>query len=421
MTDQNGRIPRILVVEDSRTQAEELRMILEEEYAVEVVGDGSTALERARAESFDAVISDILMPGLNGFDLCQALKHEDGLRRLPVILLTALANPRDVLRGLEVGADNYITKPFDPDVLLQRLRLLLALPARPEAMTDDPATVVESFGRRYSIQSDRSQVVRLLVSSLEDTVATNDRLKAAQDELLARNATLVKLNDEKNRFMGIAAHDLRNPIGAIRSFSDLLLSEDFTPTVEERTVFLTHIRESSDFMLRLLSDLLDISKIESGHLNLELRATDLRKLLRDNVTRHAMVAARKVITVRLFDDSPIDPVVVDPTKMEQVFNNLISNAIKFSHQGTTIDVRLERQGSEVIVCVQDQGQGIPAAELGKLFKPFQKTSTATTGGESSTGLGLAIVRRIVEGHGGRVWVESELGHGSRFSVALPAP
>ena len=188
---------------------------------------------------------------------------------------------------------------------------------------------------------------------------------------------------------------------------------------EEQREFVITIKETSEFMLRLVTDLLDVSAIEAGQLNLDRHPGDLARLILRNVTLNRVLAARKNIDVAFAPPAEAVPLAFDAGKIEQVLNNLIGNAVKFSHRGTCVRVRLERAGEFAIVAVQDEGQGIPGADLPKLFKPFGKASVRTTGGEQSTGLGLAIVHRIVEGHGGRIWVESEVGRGSTFFFTLP--
>jgi signal transduction histidine kinase len=247
----------------------------------------------------------------------------------------------------------------------------------------------------------------------------NNELGNAQRELAKQNFELERLNRLKTQFLGMAAHDLRTPIGHIISFSDLLLDEAATVLSPEQLEFLSIIQSSSEFMLTLIDDFLDVSAIESGHLNLNRRPADPRKLLEHNVALNAMLAQKKHIQVALQIEGPLPTVSLDQGKIAQVLDNLISNAIKFSQPGTAVTVRAVAQDRGVRIAVCDQGPGIPEGERGKLFQPFGKTSVRSTAGESSTGLGLAIVRKIVEGHGGRIWVESEVGVGSSFVFTVP--
>ena len=253
----------------------------------------------------------------------------------------------------------------------------------------------------------------------EDLSRVNNELANLQREMFKKNAELVKLNEQKNRFLGMAAHDLRSPLGVILTYSEFLESEAASVLNAEQREFVTTIKEVSEFMLRMVTDLLDVAAIESGQLNLDRQSTDLAQLILRNVKLNRLLATKKDITVEF--DPPDVPTMfsLDPGKIEQVLNNLIGNAIKFSHRGTKVRIRLSYSAGWATVAVVDQGQGIPSLDLSKLFKPFSKTSVRSTAGEQSTGLGLAIVRKIIEGHGGRIWVESEVGKGSTFFFTLP--
>lgn len=246
----------------------------------------------------------------------------------------------------------------------------------------------------------------------------NNELVSIQRELARKNAELSRLNELKNQFLGMAAHDLRNPLHVISTYSEFLLDDLSSILDSEQVDFLTTIHDQSQFMARLINDLLDVATIESGKLQLDLQPVDLIKLTENNLVRNRLIAARKKITL-LLETSPIHPLLLDPTKIEQVLDNLITNAIKFSPTGSKVTIRVQSTEKEVLLIVQDEGQGIPADEVKKLFKPFQRTSVKSTAGEKSTGLGLAIVKRIIEEHGGKIWLKSQVGLGSTFFISLP--
>jgi signal transduction histidine kinase len=256
-------------------------------------------------------------------------------------------------------------------------------------------------------------------SVYEELSRLNNDMANLQREMAKKNAELQQLNVQKNRLLGMAAHDLRNPLGVILSYAEFLETEAFDALNEEQREFVTTIKDTSEFMLRLVTDLLDVTAIEAGQLKLDRQPADLVRLIQHNVALNRVLAAKKDIAVEFDAPAACPPFALDAGKIEQVLNNLIGNAVKFSHRGTRVQVRLTGGQDVVTVAVADRGQGIPAADLPKLFTPFSKTSVRSTGGEQSTGLGLAIVRRIVEGHGGRIWVESEVGQGSTFFFALP--
>lgn len=246
----------------------------------------------------------------------------------------------------------------------------------------------------------------------------NNELVAMQRELARKNAELERLNEQKDQFLGMAAHDLRNPLHAILSYSDFLLEDASDVLGEEQLEFLAIIQSSTEFMASLVNDLLDVAKIESGKLKLNQQPTDLSGLVEDNVALNRPLARNKEIDLVPAVEA-LPRLWIDPGKIEQVLNNLISNAIKYSPSGTTIDVRLYQDNEQAILEVEDRGQGIPEDELDALFEPFVTTSVRGTAGEKSTGLGLVIVKRIVEGHEGEIEVESEVGEGSTFMVVLP--
>jgi len=257
------------------------------------------------------------------------------------------------------------------------------------------------------------------VGIYDELMRVNNDLANLQRELFRKNVELAAMNEQKNQFLGMAAHDLRSPLGAIMSYSEFLEEEAGPQLTEAHREFITTIKDSSHFMLGLINDLLDVTQFESGKLKMELRPVDLLDVARRNLALNLVLAAKKQIRVALHPGLPLPPLLADRGKIEQVLNNLLSNAIKFSHVNTDVSVHISREDRYAVITVADQGQGIPDEDLPKLFKPFSRTRVRSTGGESSTGLGLSIVRRIVEGHGGSVGVKSQVGKGTSFCVRLP--
>ncbi len=264
----------------------------------------------------------------------------------------------------------------------------------------------------------------------EDFSRLNNELANVQRELVRKNVELTRSNELKNQWLGMAAHDLRTPLGVIQNYAEFLLEEAGPALSVEHRRFLEVIHRSSRFSHRLVDDLLDVSVIESGELRLDLQAVDLGELVEHGVTMHRVLAAKKDIRIAL--DAPAagpqwPRLLADANKLQQVLTNLLDNAVKFSQPGSGVRVQLQfvpavvagSDGGHAVVTVTDQGPGIAADELGKLFKPFGRTRVRSTGGEASTGLGLAIARRIVEGHGGEMTLQSTPGHGSCFGFRLP--
>ena len=234
-------------------------------------------------------------------------------------------------------------------------------------------------------------------------------------EVEAQNKLLQILINQKNEFLGIAAHDLKNPIGAIQGLSELLA--DVVADEHKRHIKL--INKTSTGMLGLINNILDLARIEAGTLELKRNDTDYIGFLTQSIYLNEFAAKNKNIKFETNFDTLTYPLSIDVDRMEQVLNNLIGNAIKYSFADTTITINVYTKNNSVVTEVADQGQGIPANELKFLFTAFKKASVRPTAGENSHGLGLAIVKRIVEAHGGQVGVTSQEGKGSVFYFALP--
>lgn len=245
-------------------------------------------------------------------------------------------------------------------------------------------------------------------------------LKEREASLAAKNRELETLDNRKNELLGIAAHDIRSPLTVIEMYTSLLeqrLGERADPEIRR---CIETIRRTSGKILALVGDLLDFAAIENGTLSLRRRPVRLRPLVEEALEPHAALARAKGIEVRLEPGEDPPAVSADPQRIEQVLANLVSNALKFSGRGTTVTVRLLRRGGETGVAVRDEGPGIAAEEIPKIFAPFHRAGARGTAGEGSTGLGLAIVQKIADAHGGRIAVESTPGRGSTFTLWLPA-
>ena len=247
----------------------------------------------------------------------------------------------------------------------------------------------------------------------------NNELANFHRKLAKANTELTALNEKKNQLLGMAAHDLRTPIGVIQTYSEFIETEARDVLDAEQLSFVQTIRETSRFMLNLLNDILDVATIESGHLKLDIHPDDISRLVSVNVARNAVLAGQKDITLDLHPPPDELLVAMDSAKIEQVLNNLIGNAIKFSQPGSRIEVLVRGGAEAATVAVADHGLGIANEDRDRLFKLFGKIRAKGTGGEKNTGLGLAIVRRIVEAHGGTVSLHDTAGGGATFEFTLP--
>jgi signal transduction histidine kinase len=400
---------RVLVVEDSATQAEALRALLADAgYEVAVASSGEEGLAQFDAEEFDVVISDIVMPGtIDGYELCRRIKA--GKRReTPMVLLTSLSDPLDIIRGLECGADNFFVKSVEPALLLSRLELLLTTrETRTRAKLRMGVRVV-FMGREFTITSEREQILDLLISTFEDAVRQNHELRRQEEALEATNKEL-------EEFTYSISHDLRTPLGQVDGFSQLLLdkfSARLDPTVVD---YLGHIHEAAQHMKRMVDELLNLGRV--GRRDLHPQSTELRPLVDaalfelESQTRGRNIA---------WQVGPLPQVDCDPELMESVVANLLSNAVKFTRDRNpaVIQVGQMSSGDQTVIFVRDNGAGFDMQYADRLFGVFQRLHRSDE--FEGTGVGLATVQRIIRKHGGRIWAESELGKGATFYLTLPA-
>ena len=234
-----------------------------------------------------------------------------------------------------------------------------------------------------------------------------------------KNAKLEELNYQKNRFLGIAAHDLRSPIGNILTITEILSASHEEMDREELVSMYSDLGKLSLFSLNLINDLLDLSKIEAGKLTLKKAKRNYIDFLTSRLKLYKAYTKAHHLNVHFVAGEGIPDFEFDDNKIEQVLNNLVDNAVKYSTPGTLLRISTVRKDEFIHTTIEDQGQGICEEELPLVFNEFQVSSTKSLNGEVSTGLGLAIVRKIVEEHGGNVWVNSELGKGSAFTFSLP--
>lgn len=417
----------ILLVEDSPTQALLLKEALEKRHVTVVVAkDGLDALQKLPQINPEAIISDIEMPRMNGYELCRHLKADDELKTIPVILLTNLTNTLDVIKGIECGADSFLTKPCDIDFLLTTIKDILENKKLRQELIPGKQMEFIFGGQHHLLQLDQVQITDLLLSTYANAIQKNLELEQAYrkinlsyEELERKKEELELLNTQKNQLLGMAAHDMRNPLGVIQGYSEWLLTKLEGKAEEQCLKMIERIKQNSSFMLRLINDLLDLSVIESGTVSLHLSETNLPEIISEALIFLKEIAGKKNIELKFICTKPIASIRCDANKIVQVINNLVSNAVKFSHPGGTIEITLEKIENNLVLSVKDSGIGLSLENKERLFQPF-KTSAAGTAGEKGTGLGLAIVHKIIAEHKGKIEVESEEGKGSTFSITLPA-
>jgi two-component system sensor histidine kinase/response regulator len=403
---------QVLIVEDSATQARALELVLTfEGYPVTVVSDAESALAHLAGTPCDLIISDIVMPGLSGYDFCRRVKNNRATKEIPVILLTTLSDPLDIIQGLESGADNFITKPYDPSYLVARVNTLLT--SRKLRRRGKLKLGVEIFflGKHFTITSEKEQILDLLICTFEDIVRTNRELQQSKN-------ALARANQELEAFSYSVSHDLRAPLRAIDGFSHALAEECAEGLGDEGISYLTQIRKATHRMAQLIDDLLSLAQV--SRCELRRGAVRLDELARACADALLSTAPERAVTWAIASQLHAN---ADPRLLRIVLENLMGNAWKFTRKtsGARIEVGRKDTGpnTEPVYFVRDNGAGFDMAYAAKLFAPFQRLHTISE--FEGTGVGLATVERIIHRHGGRVWAEGEVNRGATFYFSLGQP
>jgi two-component system, sensor histidine kinase and response regulator len=355
--------PLILIVDDTPKNLQLLSNILHDKgYNICISTSGSQALETINMEAPDLILLDIQMPVMDGFETFKALKLNPKAKDIPIIFLTAVVEPEKILQGFELGAVDYITKPFNT----------LELTAR---------------------------------------VATHIEIKRSRENLIELNAT-------KEKLFSIISHDLRNSLGSVLSYSDILLENLDQYSVNKIRQFVNDIYQSSKNTFELLENLLDWSRLQTERLTQRIEKHNLKANIDNIYVLYNEMAKKKKITLQNNVHSDVF-IYCDIDMTKTVFRNLISNAIKFTNAGGLVSVYCIESDSKMEIQISDTGVGIKAESIPNLFSIVKNSSTPGTDNEKGTGLGLMLCKDLIEKQGGRIWVESELGKGSTFKFTLP--
>ncbi|PKN79281.1 MAG: hypothetical protein CVU48_05710 [Candidatus Cloacimonetes bacterium HGW-Cloacimonetes-1] len=310
--------------------------------------------------------------------------------------------------GIKTSSDVIILAEADMDSFVDYLE-------DPTRLNSEMVNSIRSYYKQTS--RDTMQISHDFY--LKEMTQLNNELVNTQRELSKKKSDLEKLIEQKNFYVGMVAHDLRNPIGAIQAFSNILSDELGSTLNQDHRTFLDIINTTSDFMLTLVEDILQMSQLESGKIVLKKEPINLLAFLNENVQILQLIASRKQIDIQLNVYHTTEAVMMDRTKIQQVLGNLITNAIKFSPHNSSVWIETEESEEFVTILVRDEGPGIVGIDPEKLFEPFQIGKAIATDGESSTGLGLAIAKNIIKAHYGNLWVRSASGGGSVFSFSIP--
>lgn len=601
----------VLVVEDSPTQSELLEHLLTQfGYRVAFATNGRDALTAMHKHKPSLIISDVLMPDMDGFELCKQVKHDAKLMDIPVILLTVLSTPEDIIRGLEAQADAYVTKPFQEDYLMSKVGSIIETRVMQKGALPDENLTLTYAGEQFEIPSNRGQILNFLLSVYDSALYQNRELFKSQHELrmlneqlkrkfqelqlseerfetlvntipdivykidpegkftflnpaieklgyepkellgkhfseiilpahvravssqyvlpecsgrntgdktapklfderrtgdrktigieiglLAKNRDImpgvveslgkevvivevnssglyeVAANSKRRKFIGTVgiirditerklaedalhkakveaetankakseflanmSHELRTPLNAVIGFSEFMAEGMAGPLTDKQIEYLNDIVGSGRHLLSLINDILDLSKIEAGKTELELKEFNLRKLLEGNIVMFKEKALKHNIKTSVEVEKGLGGIVADERRIKQIIFNLLGNAFKFTQDGGSVRVAARRVAScklqgageglklesdHIEISVTDTGIGISEEDQTRLFRPFEQLEETLTKRYEGTGLGLHLSKRFVEMHGGNIWVESEKGKGSKFTFVIP--
>jgi two-component system sensor histidine kinase/response regulator len=360
------QVPRVLAVEPDRDVCQRLQKALEADYRLSFSHSGGEAFSLLRKETFDLVLLDIALTDVAALELLSRIRSMALAPDTPIILIAPRGNDREIVGGLQQGANDYVATPFDLELLRARMKSQLIFKKR----LDEQQQTITSLQHRQEI---------------------------------------------KDRFLRIATHDLKNPLNNI-----LLAHFQLRNVVGDQpdaAEALDAIEDTVHSMSNLVEDFLDSAVLENGHPEMALGRIDIQQVVAEVVMRFEASARRKDIQLVMGEAS--GAVLADYARLAQILNNFVSNAIKFSTSNTAVTITSENRTPSVRIRVSDQGPGIPAEEREKLFKPFSKLSPRPTAGESSTGLGLWIVQELARLQNGTVGVECPPQGGSTFWVDLP--
>lgn len=366
-TPHHDSIFRLLVVDDEPINRTLLKRLFDAEYAVFEASNGTEALHMIQQHNIDMVLLDVMMPGMSGFEMLEILRHKPETADLPVIMVSARADDQAIVQGLQLGANDYITKPINIDIARARVQA----------------------------QAEKKRL--------------SDHLKQTIGELKAAQKT-------RENFLRIVAHDLKGPLTNMRMGFYLL--RDMIDYPDDAQEVLENIDTSLASMHDMINVFLDAATVEAGALNPNPVCLPVQDVIRRNLDQYALVAAKKRIRLHVEPDD--HELFADPQLLSQIIGNLVNNAIKFAPPETCVTVWTEANRHWTRIHVADQGPGIPIDERGRLFEMFGKLSNRPTGTETSTGLGLWIVKHLTELLGGRVGAECPPDGGSIFWVMLPS-
>ncbi|NEO22551.1 hybrid sensor histidine kinase/response regulator [Moorena sp. SIO4A5] len=411
----------IMVVDDTPTNLQLLSSILiEQGYQVRSMIDGLLALESALCDPPDLILLDIIMPKIDGYEVCKQLKSNQKTQGVPVIFISALDETWDKVKAFAVGGADYITKPFQVEEVLARVENQLTLHKLQTQLIEQNQLLQQEIRDRISAQAALEALNQELETRIQArTVELRDyleQLRNLESQLRQSLEREKEVSDLKSRIIFTISHEYRTPLMTILSSVELLEKYRHKFTDSQQLKHFWRIQAAVKHMTTLVNDLLFINQAEFDKLELKPVALNLVTFCQELFCpiKSSLGAKHRLI---FSSERDWEPILGDPKILRQILTNIISNAIKYSPDGGTILVQLNGDEEKVILQIIDQGIGIPKEDQPKLFESFSRASNV--GIIPGTGLGLSIVKSCVDSHGGKIHLESEVGVGTTFTITLP--
>lgn len=401
---------KILVVDDNATSRKLVRAILEDEgYEVAEACDGVAALNSLDAVAPDLVISDILMPNMDGYRFCYEVRRQERFQLLPLILCSStFTSDSDVRLSHDIGADSCLQKPIDRNDLLRTVLALTKCQPQRESR-QEPPHLMQLYGEQIGTK----------LSELHTHAEDAAKIRKLNKKLSRSNEKLREYDKFKTEFLSVASHEMRTPLAIIREYASLMNDRVTGDVNAEQASCLEVILRNCDRLTSLINDLLDLARIESGRVQMSRTSVDLTELMTecaaDFEPRFDSKSQRLVLEI----EEGLPNVLADREKILQVLVNLVGNAHKFTPEGGLVTLRACYDIGLIVIRVIDNGPGIDRQHLSFVFDAFTQIDRKDGPGMRGTGLGLTIAREIVQAHGADIAVQSDLGKGATFSFALP--
>ncbi len=428
----------ILIAEDSRTQAVRLQMILESGgFRVSHALNGKIAWDMIRKEKPDLLITDVMMPDMDGLELCRKVKATPETADLKTMILTSLTELDDIINGLESGADNYLIKPPEGGLIFDQIDRILNENPTP-AVTDNKRWNVKLRGKDFKLQASPEKLLEFMASTYETALWQKKVLAQTRDELKSFNDRLEYIVEERTRelikekqraeesdrlktaFLQNISHEVRTPLNAVVGFSNFLRE----PGLEHEKIveYSDLVHKSAYSLLELINDVVDLSMIETGDINTQISTYKISEVINNFITNfyENSLEIDSGLNFKINIPSNIEHIKVDIDKcgFNKVLNNLVRNAFKFTEKGS-VELGLSVVGeNQLTIYVRDTGIGIPENKIDEVFTPFHKVDQNLKK-YRGTGVGLTISKRLIEAMNGEIRIQSELGVGTTVSINLP--